>query len=952
MTISKNGASKLRARTSVSSLCLVAASLSWLSPSTVLAQSASTGVGEAASETTIVVTGSRITRPQTASPTPIVELDSSSIEQFGATNIADALNGLPAFSAASASPRTTNTSTTGVGLNLIDLRNLGPSRTLVLVNGRRHVSASAGTSAVDLNSIPTDFIERVDIVTGGASAIYGSEAVAGVVNIILKKNVEGLTLRAQGGVTDHGDGKNFGVAATYGASFAEGRGNIALHAAFYKDGLVQSKDRRWSRSDAFQRADGSVQIPARSGATADSSFTLPLATGGTRTVTRGADGLFNATLTQDNRFDRAPYRQLIVPTKRGLFAANLNYEFNNALELTAEGTYAETHATAVSEPIVLGSIWPLGRGGQSQGLWNLPVSSPFIPNEIRSVLDPAATSIAFLARPLRLGNRTHPNQRSMIRGVVGLNGRLADNWKWDAYVEYGRSKEDARIQNLANSYRFIEALNVETVGSSVRCVNPVARAAGCVPYNPFGRDAVSDAAVDYIRAEARYKTDIRQFVAAATISGSLFSWGAGDALVAAGIEYRKEKSSFLVDDLTQAGALTIGQQANTVGRFDVIEGFGEGSLPLLTDAGFVESLVVDAAGRYAHYSSIGNSLSWKVGANMDTSAGLSFRATYSKASRAPNISELFLPQQGSSGRLSDPCAAGGVTSGLSAAAAAIRTANCTALGLGSSFLPDQIALESVTGRTGGNPNLQEEVAYTLTAGAVFKPDFIPGFSFSADYWRIRIKDAIGSISRQLTVNQCVDQPNITNEFCGNVVRDPVTGNIRGVNTLIQNLATEKVAGIDFSAIYRAGVVDKLNATVTLLATRLTEDQVQQYAGAEVVDQLKQIGHTKWRGLGSVLIEYGPTSFFWKTRYIGSALKDVAVNSAFNRVKPIWYSDAQLRHRAGNGLEAYIGVDNVFNKAPPLIASPNPAADISSQTASGVYDSIGRRFYLGFSWSFR
>ena len=901
----------------------------------------------------IVVTGSRLLRPAAESPTPLIVVGRNDLDLKGTKNIADNLNELPVFGAPAATPLTTNTSTgRGVGQNLLDLRNLGSSRTLVLVNGRRHVSGRAGTSAVDINAIPTDFVERVEIITGGASAIYGSEAIAGVVNIITKKDFEGFALNAQGGITKEGDGNNGHISVTYGTRFAEDKGHLMLNAAYSDHGSINSVDRENSEVDKFQNPDGSIRSPAGSGVVVNSLILYPTNTGGFNVVTQGSDGLFTKPLSAEDRYNRIVERKILLPVERKLIAGTFNYDLSDKLSFSAEGAYTDTHAVAESEPIAIGNFWPFGTGGQSQGLLDLPITNPFIPAEILNTIDPAETAIAFFARPLKLGNRVHPVDRTSKRIAAGFNGTVFNDWHWDAYIQYGQTIEDQETNNLVNLGKFVEAINAE-IGpdGDPRCINPIARANNCAPYNPFGQDAASQAALEYVRGEALYESTITQKVAAVSISGSPFSLGAGEVLLAAGLEYREEKSIFDVDRLTEEGMLTFGQSLDTIGEYDVTEAFSEISIPLFEELGFISLANFDAALRFADYSTIGSTDSWKVGLNINMLGGFRFRGTFSEATRAPNIGELFLPQSGTGGRLTDPCAGGGNVSGLSPETAATRTANCSALGIDSSFVPDQLSLESTFGVTGGNPNLQEETAETVTVGAVYTPEYLPGFWVTIDYWQISVEDAIGSISRQLTVNQCVDQPTTNNQFCTNVFRDPTSLQIRTVNTFIQNLARQEVTGVDFDFNYEFEVGSSGSAELSLLGTYVFDDELQQFSGSTVQDLVGEIAHPEWKATAQVVYRREPFTLAWSTRFIDSALKDKSISSAANMVDEVWYSDAQIRYEINDDFEVYFGIDNVFDEDAPIIASPHIRADLSSQTASEVYDPIGMRFYLGANVNF-
>lgn len=899
----------------------------------------------------IVVTGTLIARPAAEALTPLVTVDLDALQATGTANVADALNDMPLFGIADSTPISSNARTQGIGLNLLNLRNLGSSRTLVLVNGRRHVAGQAGTSAVDLNNIPVDMIERMEIITGGASALYGSEAVAGVVNIITKTDFEGLSINAQSGITGESDGFTADVSVTSGTRFADGRGSVLANFTYADNDEIKSTDRPFSDVDLFANADGSIQNPAYSSFGMNGHFTYVNNAGQSVSVTQGADGLFTKRpVTAEDGFNRDAQRLIRMPMKRYLGSLYSQYELTDSVKAFVETSYARSEMRARTEHSTFGAL-----------VTNLvlPVNNPYIPAEILSNMGAAATAAAggvqFRKRASEFGYRDLPTTRDMFRIAAGFSGELSENWSWRQYVQYGQTKERQLTTGLVNVQKTAYALDAE-VGpdGQLRCVNAAARADGCVPIDLFGANSISPAGVDYIEAVAHYDTSIKQKVASAILTGTPFSLPMGDLGVAAGIEYRDEESAFLVDELTERALLNFAQRPDVVGDYDVKEAFTEISAPLLKDLGWVDELTVDAAVRYADYSTIGSVISWKTGAGLALPGGIRFRGGYAVASRAPNITDLFLPQQRVFGRVNDPCAGGGAVAGLAPEIAQNRRANCAALGIGPSFAPDQVALESLQGTTGGNPNLQEEEAKTLTLGVALMPGVLGELTFTADYWRIEIEDSIGSISRQTTVNQCVDQPAISNPFCASVARDPLSLQLREIHTLQQNLAMQNVSGIDFEMMYpldlgaAGGLPVRLN--LSLLGAYLLKDETIQFAGATTDDFRGEVGHSKWRLNSQAALDIGDWRVAWRSRFIGASVLDIDSHTAANEIGSKWYHDLSLDYQVNDRWKLNAGIRNLADTQPPLIPSPHPRNIIGTETAADVYDVIGRYYYLGAGFS--
>lgn len=896
----------------------------------------------------IVVTGSRIQRSNLTAPTPVQVIDSQTIQLKGTTNAAELINELPAAGVPGVSTTNSNFFVSATGLNLVDLRNLGTDRTLVLVNGRRHVGGAEGSTSVDLNSIPSDFIERVEVVTGGASAVYGSEAIAGVVNIILKRDFEGVTVAGQAGITGEGDGENYNLSSTLGSNFADGRGNIIVNVTYDKTEEVASADRDISATDAFYDPDTFVDRNALSSYGPGGRFIL----GG---VSYNPDG--TPFVTSVNGYNRNADRLIAVPIERNLLSAIANYEVLEGINFFVESTYARTETSSRSEPIAFGNNTSVGTAVDAPVL-SIPASNPFIPAGIGAVIPPGTQQFTFARRFNELGQRQSEITRQTYRIATGLEGELDNGWNWEGYYQYGTVTQDQVSTGVFNVARLQEALNAEVgPAGTFQCSNPLARAQGCVPINVFGAGSVSQEALSYVSANSTFDSTIRQNTAGAFLSGDLLELPAGGLGFAVGGEYRKEESEFRPDALSIAGISSGNASAPSDGEYDVWEVYAETSVPLLSGMDFVDYLGIDAAVRYADYSTVGSVWSYKVGGEYAPIPDLRIRSTYARAVRAPNIGELFQPAQQTFSSVTDPCA-----DNRRLDASATVQANCAATpGVGAAiaaggFQPTQLDLSSIPGFNSGNPNLQEEKADTLTIGAVWTPTFLDNFSVTVDYWNIEIDDAIQGFARQTAVDQCVAQEQYPNNpFCALITRDPTTGIITGLDLRVDNVAVQTASGVDLEANYALDLADMVGdyglLNFNFIGTYLIENENIPFSGADPVENATQVGFSEFKWNLRTTWESGPFTVSWLLRYIGEANIDPEDDFEGNEIPALVYNDIQARYSINDRYELFVGVDNFLDQKPPIIPAPFAVNITGTETAADVYDPIGRFFYAGFRAEF-
>lgn len=906
----------------------------------------------------VVVTGSRIRRANETQSTPVNTMTSADIEQRGVVNITEVLNTIPAVGANTLSPSGAPRNTLLAGLYTVDLRALGSSRTLVLVDGKRYVSGLQGSSAVDLSSIPTDLIQRVEVTTGGGSAVYGSDAIAGVVNIILKKKIEGVEFHAQGGMSTHGDGRQGKLGVIGGGSFSGDRGSVVLYANYDRTDPVYAIDRDISRDGVTvadpTRPDLALYGPASytSVRTRQGVFGLNGATVTGSTIQRTilADGTVTTPLGARDGDNPNKYNIVVLPMEREIVGGRLRYDLSDDITLTFDPTYSRQKTRQQFEPtfITSGSSNVGGPTGVSN---TIPLTNPFIPAALRALVPSTRTDISVSRDFPEFGPRPIDYTRQLYRVVTGVEGKLpflGSSWRWDAYYEYGRTTLDETMYNGIDTARLYQGLRVESNGSGgFRCVDASARALGCVPINLFTGTSLTKAERDYLLASASISSMNEQQVAAGSVTGELFNLPAGPVGFAAGGEWRRESSNYVPSANLQQGTISLQFAGVTKGEFDVKEGFTELTVPVLKDLPFVDYLELEGAFRYADYSTSGSATAWKVGGTWRPFHDLRLRSIASKAVRAPNINDLYRGATNNLANVSDPCRGGGTTT-------ARRLYCLSQPGITSAFNPP--ATTQVQQSVLGNAALKPEVARTFTVGGVYSPSAIPGLSLSVDYFRIKIDQAITSLAAQTVIDQCANSNDPS--YCSTVIRDPSSGIITRNNSIPINAASERMTGVDVELSYRAALDDvfgwgrlgdMLTATVNYTNT-ISYKQVP-FAGGTPLELRGQPFYPRHKANFRLAYDNGPFTVSLNERMIGNVYRVTGGNFAGNDVPAFWYTDMQLRYALSDKHSLYVGVNNLFDKQPPFYPVPYVGTSTGTNTAASVYELTGRFIYAGASLKF-
>lgn len=926
----------------------------------------------------IIVTGSRIARPDLSAISPITILDADSIGLSHARTIDEFLRSTPQFAPAIGS----NTNNGNDGSATVDLRNLGEERTLVLVNGKRFVPYDY-QGVVDVSMIPTSLIERIEVITGGASAVYGADAIAGVVNFILKNDFEGFEANASTSRSNHSDADMHDFNVTAGGNFADGRGNLVVNLGYTKRQAVTQDDRRWSRNalDNLLQFEGSYYIPGSSAL--DGSYAgdpldcLQFTAAGE--ISGSCDGSFNYN----------PYNLLQVPQQLWTATTLARYEISDHVEAFGRASFANNQIDTILAPTVIGDGFRfhyLDNPLLSQSLrdrWALVDAADGDPGD--GVVD-----VDILRRMVELGTRDTRFENTSYQFMGGLRGTLWQEHDWEVFGQYGHTSRDQSFANDINLDRARLAADVVDDGSG----NPVCRInadgnpgnddPACVPVNLFGPGNLDPAAIPYLRLDNLLEVDkTSQQVFGASLSGHL-PWQlpmAGNRLgYAAGLEYREEKGRAEPDSLYQSGlAGGFGSSSPVDARIRIREVFGELLLPVASDLRFARELNVETGIRHAQYrnrAALGDdafasnfyNTSWKLGADWKPLEELRFTAMFQRAVRAPTLFEIGLPRTSSIGDLGvDPCDSD------SAPADPALTALCEATGVPAGQVDN--FLGSVAGQinnfVGGNPQLKPEKANTWTIGMQWFPELLEGLEVKLDYYSIDIKQAIVAMSEQSIVNGCYQvERDADGFFCSRIHRNATTGslfggNSYGVDKSLVNAARETARGLDMGLRYGFDMNHRGSIDLGLSLSYVLDRSIKESPATARKDCAGLGGVTCLRPLPELSFVQ-TTRWTWNAltlqlawRYIDHIRQDAIkfdgddpANYAVPRIPSQSYFDLSGSYSLDETWTLRAGIMNLLDNEPPIVGGYwGGTTENSGNSFPATYDALGRIMSVGLSARF-
>ncbi|MGK2909190.1 MAG: TonB-dependent receptor plug domain-containing protein [Sphingobium sp.] len=932
----------------------------------------------------ITVTGSRIVRDGYGAPTPVSVVSLKELKAEAPANISDFVNTLPAVRGSGTAASSNGSLSNGAaGVNSVNLRNLGPSRTLVLFDGQRSV-ASTTTGQVDVNTFPQALIERVEVVTGGASSAYGSDAVSGVVNFVLNQSFTGFKTEYEHGVTTYGDAPNHKFSATGGKSFADGRGHILLSGEYFSQKGIQTIDRDWNESGYFLANNPAyVAAACNDASTATACFPEFLVSSGIGTSQFTPGGLISTGPLRGTYFGqinpttgKATVNQLafgsvsgqwmlggdyditsdghrgsatLQPSEtRGSAFGRLSYEISPAFEIFGQFSYSRYNGKSYYQQTPTTGV-------------AIQRDNAYLPDSVRAAMVANnLTSIQIGTSNIGLGQQGSDNSREVFRYVGGASGEfgvLGADWNWDGYYQFGKTKTHELLTNAWNIARMNAATDaiVAQAGNAagvtagtIICRSTLTNPGnGCVPINRIGVGGVTDAARAYVLydgAQPLREQTLKQKVGALSFStNNLFDIWAGPVSLAFGGEYREESVNGFVDPLYQpivangvtTGTWIYGNYLATKGKYNVKEAYVETVIPIFKGMDF------NGAFRMTDYSTSGSVNTWKAGLTWQAIPDIKFRGTVSRDIRAPNLSELFAPGTGRTNSVNVPQPNGTVA-------------------------PNQFNESTV-----GNPDLTPEIAKTYGAGVVVTPRFLPGFALSVDYFNIDLKDAISSLLAQTLVDQCYTQ-GIT-DACTFISttggRGVVTPGLAVTSIEIKptNFVSVKSQGIDIEASYRREIgpgTVSLRALASNALSQKTNNGVTittDAAGANtgsLPDWTYRFsaGYDMDNGLSFQAIARGVSGGVYDNNYV-VCTTDCPASTAdhrtinLNEIKGAFYYDVNASYSfevSNSKAQVFVAIRNVLNSDPVLVGYGPTGNNTPAypQTNRTLYDVLGRVFRMG------
>ncbi|RIV80469.1 TonB-dependent receptor [Aurantiacibacter xanthus] len=919
----------------------------------------------------IVVTGSRVVRDGSNAPTPLSVISGDEIDAEAPANIADFVNTLPSVNGSQTAVSNSGSLSNGKsGISALNLRSLGQSRTLVLLDGQRSVG-STSDGLVDINTFPQALIERVEVVTGGASSVYGSDAVAGVVNFILDKDFTGIKASYEYGVTTYSDVPNHLAQLTLGTEFADGRGHLIVSGEYFNQTGKDFIDRDWNKSGYFMIENPDYApgngLPSRiiQSGIGSSNFTPGGLITGCRAGTAAAACPFNGTYfgtldastglasTNELNFGQVSGQWMIGgdyqyasqghagsnslandEDRIGLFG-RLSYEITPSFEVFAQASYNKFEGESFYQQTPSVNV-------------DIAIDNAFLPPELAAEIAAYNATAATPITAIRMGtsNAGIPaagahNTREVSRFVVGGNGffNLAGlDVDWDTYFQHGQTKTDEMLINTWQNSRLAAMQDAVFSGGTIQCRvntdgNPSNDLPGCVPINRLGVGGVTQQALDYLfEVYPSRQQEIKQDVVALNFAvADLFNTWGGPVSIAFGGEYREDSVDGYIDPVN-LNTFLYGNFRVTSGGVNVKEGYVEALVPLGFGAEF------NGAVRVTDYSTSGTVTTWKAGLSWQPIDDLRFRGTLSRDIRAPNLLELFDAGTARTNSVNIPVSGGGVRA------------------------------EEFIERTLGNPSLAPEKADTLGLGVVFTPLFLPGFTASVDYFDIDIKGAVSTITAQQTVDLCFDgsQP----ELCDLILyKSGSTTDVEYINRFPINFASQKSRGFDFEASYRAPVGPGA-LTLRGLATYTIENvsdsgfEVDDIAGVNAGGGIPTLvyrvsaGYAFDNGLSAVFVGRGFGDGVYDNDWIACTTGCPASDNLnrtinTNSINGTFYLDSNFTYDfeiGGVEATALFAVKNLFDRDPVLIGNGPFGNNTPAypQTNRSLYDTMGRTFRLGLS----
>ncbi|MGQ9427466.1 TonB-dependent receptor [Gilvimarinus sp. F26214L] len=914
----------------------------------------------------VVVTGSRIQREDLTANSPIEIIGQDEIRVANTTNLEEFLRERPQFTQALGA----STNNGNPGAATVDLRNLGEERTLVLVNGKRFTPFDY-YGAVDLSMIPPSLISRVEVITGGASAVYGTDAIAGVVNFIMDDQFEGIEVDVSAFQTSEGDAKRQDYSVTLGRNFADERGNIVLNVGYTdQDELFQEE-----RDFGFEALSAEDLSPFGSATNAEGSVLYTPFEGDPD----GGAAQFDAdgnVVPLTSSFNFNPFNLFQTPQKKTTGTLLGHFDFTDAVTAYTRISYAKNEVDTIIAPTGT-FFFPFTLNYATNPFLGPDAVARFAAVDAAEEGEGAGDGLVDInlgRRLVELGTRDSIFENETLQYVFGLNGEFSEAMQWEVFAQYGETDRSQNFVNDASFERTQEALLAELSGGEVVCSsgNPA-----CAPANLFGPGNLSPEAASYIRIDLEEVNETEQLVFGGSISGATgFTLPTADTDIsyALGFEIRQDDGTAEPDAAYASGdAMGFGSSSPVEAEIDIEEIFAEALVPVL------EPVTLELGARYSWYENSATfagepeasndftNTSYKVGLDWQIIEDLRARAMFQRAVRAPNLAEIGLPRTPSIGDLDvDPCEGDNPIGNPELEALCLATGVPAAnLGSVTSIISGQIG-----NFLGGNPELDPEEADTVTVGLVYTPSALPGLELSLDYYDITIEDVITQLSEQEIVTGCYTSADPNSDFCQRIVRSPTTGGLNagstvGVDVSLLNSAEETAKGWDLNARYGFELGDMGSLTLGLVATYTAEHEFQSAPGSVKYDCAGLVGTTcvrpdpEWRWTQTTTWEMGGLRLDLTWRYLDELTQDsieLGGSTAADWAEPVIddysYFDLSGRYALNDNWTIRAGVDNVLDEEPPVVGTDyGGTAENSGNTYPSTYDVLGRAYFVGVNVSF-
>ncbi|ALO35754.1 TonB-dependent receptor [Colwellia sp. MT41] len=807
---------------------------------------------------------------------------------------------------------TSQSSVSNTGITTVELRNLGANRTLTLIDGRRVVSNSKSGNYVSMSTIPSGMVKRVEVITGGAGATYGADAVSGVVNIITQTDKEGFDFKVRGGESTDGGAKEFTIDASFGDLFADDRGYVFFSANYDKDyGLKYGDRQRAAQEASFRYNSDTMRNEIRTENGFQSLYETPMSDWRNR-----SDGTPGGVFLESSKYDTTywynekgqntdwneerdgintrEFVQLKVPSERFSAAIKVDFDITDDVMFYSQVQWSGNYTVNDKSPEDSGDTESATYTDRVTGepgvvkLGYIPIDNPYVPDNIRETAGQYKDRIYWDRRFTEVGPVSTDNERETVRAWAGLQGTMFDGaWDWDISASYGKFHQRQYRNNEIDVFKAKNALDAGYAadGKTIQCNDAEARADGCVALDLFGEGSITPEMADYIRVNPTLNVYNQLTTIMGYVTGDLFEMPAGPVATVFGFEYRKDTQEAVTDDALTYGGITWNLIPAFKGEINVAEVFAEASIPLLRDMPGAEYLSVEASIRLSDYDikNVGVVSSYKLGFLWTVGAGVNLRANYAISQRAPSVNELYEPAAGDFDSFNDICADVTATSTdpghancrLEPGIAATIAAEGIFEDEGSSYSPNA-----------GNPELFEETGTTMTLGATYEPTFFDGFSIAIDYYDIAITDAIDEFGNEQILSQCYDSSiklGDDNEFCDVIKRD-AEGQLEEVLQRSYNIDELGTRGVDIAVAYAYDMNSFGRVKFKMDWTHMLEHS-KTVTGNDGVIKEDYVGYASYgtfedKAAASIAWYLDDLRVRWSTTYKSSALRSLSTQESW------------------------------------------------------------------------